>query len=440
MKASKKKRSAGVAQQTTIAVAEQGQPLHPIFRAYTQGRLPFPDQIDFYAMRDADAWLYEREQELREELESNQMSLSEAIEELKLLRMPQDCHASEKAMALLLSIGKGRLVQDLYEGLQTCMFDMAQRMDAQGNDMATTKTTTAKKKAPAKKAQPEPTITRGYKGFDKQLRCRDMQFEVGKIYTEPEARLCHKGLHFVEFPLDALTYYSPVGGRFCEVSTPCVSPEKEGDSKRVTTEIHIGVEIGLPGLVKAAFDYVWKRALERHCASTGDDAHCASTGPRAHCASTGDDAHCASTGPRAHCASTGWGAHCASTGWGAHCASTGWGAHCASTGPRAHCASTGPRAHCASTGDDAHCASTGDDAHCATAGKNAIAAALGYRGTAKAGPEGWIVLAAYDDEGNLVCVKSAKVGGPEGIKPHQNYLLTVAGEFVETEDVKVVGA
>jgi hypothetical protein len=131
MKASKKKRSADIAQQTTIAVAEQGQPLHPIFRAYTQGRLPFPDQIDFYAMRDADAWLYEREQELREELESNQMSLSEAIEELKLLRMPQDCHASEKAMALLLSIGKGRLVQDLYEGLQTCMFDMAQRMDAQ---------------------------------------------------------------------------------------------------------------------------------------------------------------------------------------------------------------------------------------------------------------------------------------------------------------------
>jgi len=284
--------------------------------------------------------------------------------------------------------------------------------------MATTKTTT-KKKAPAKKVEaPAPTITRGFKGFDKQLRCRDMQFEVGKVYTEPEARLCRKGLHFVEFPLDALTYYSPVGSRFCDVSTPCVSPETENDSKRVTTEIHIGVEIGLPGLVKAAFDYVWKRALERQEASTGWGAHCASTGPRAHCASTGDDAHCASTG---------WGAHCASTGDDAHCASTGWGAHCASTGPRAHCASTGPRAHCASTGPRAHCA---------TAGKNAIAAALGMNSAAKA-VEGWLVLAGYNADDTLECVKAAKVGGPEGIKADTYYRLTAAGEFVEATDIKV---
>ena len=221
--------------------------------------------------------------------------------------------------------------------------------------MATTKTTT-KKKAPAKKVEaPAPTITRGFKGFDKQLRCRDMQFEVGKVYTEPEARLCRKGLHFVEFPLDALTYYSPVGSRFCDVSTPCVSPETENDSKRVTTEIHIGVEIGLPGLVKAAFDYVWKRALERQEASTG------------------------------------------------------WGAHCASTGPRAHCA---------------------------TAGKNAIAAALGMNSAAKA-VEGWLVLAGYNADDTLECVKAAKVGGPEGIKADTYYRLTAAGEFVEATDIKV---
>lgn len=141
MKASKKKSSALVAQYATVTVAEQNTPQHPIFRAYTQGRLPFPDQIDFYAMNHADAWLYEREQELREDLDSNQMSLSEALEELKNLRMPQDCHAEGKALALLLSIGKGRFVQDVYEGLQTAMFDMVQRQDTDEKWVLTAKLT-----------------------------------------------------------------------------------------------------------------------------------------------------------------------------------------------------------------------------------------------------------------------------------------------------------
>lgn len=37
---------------------------------------------------------------------------------------------------------------------------------------------------------------KGYKGFDKDWKCRDKQYEVGKTYEEAEARLCNKGLHF----------------------------------------------------------------------------------------------------------------------------------------------------------------------------------------------------------------------------------------------------
>lgn len=102
---------------------------HPAFRAYTQSRMPFPHEIDFYAMRDAEPWIYEFEQEMREELHAMATELSEAIQELNLLRMPVDCHADEKALALLLSIGNGRFVQDLFEAMQTAMFDMAVRLD-----------------------------------------------------------------------------------------------------------------------------------------------------------------------------------------------------------------------------------------------------------------------------------------------------------------------
>lgn len=102
---------------------------HPAFRAYTQGRMPFPHEIDFWSMLDAEPWLYEFQQELQEELNDMATELSEAIQELNLLRMPVDCHADEKALALLLSIGNGRFVQDLFEAMQTAMFDMAVRLD-----------------------------------------------------------------------------------------------------------------------------------------------------------------------------------------------------------------------------------------------------------------------------------------------------------------------
>src|SRR3546814_9633664 len=93
---------------------------------------------------------------------------------------------------------------------------------------------------------------------------------------------------------------------------------------------------------------------------------------------------------------------------------------------------------CSSDLDRGHAAATGDSGHAAATGKHAIAAALGYAGSAMAGPDGWIVLAAYDDDCKLVCVKAAKAGGPEGIKPNAAYRLTTDGEFVTADRKSVV--
>ena len=51
-----------------------------------------------------------------------------------------------------------------------------------------------------------------FKGFDKDLKCRDFQYEIGKEYEEKEASLCNKGFHACEHPLDVLGYYPPTEG------------------------------------------------------------------------------------------------------------------------------------------------------------------------------------------------------------------------------------
>lgn len=45
-------------------------------------------------------------------------------------------------------------------------------------------------------------IIKTFKGFDKNLCCRGMQYEIGKSYEEPNAEVCNKGFHACERPLD----------------------------------------------------------------------------------------------------------------------------------------------------------------------------------------------------------------------------------------------
>ena len=96
---------------------------------------------------------------------------------------------------------------------------------------------------------------KAYKGFDKDLKCRDFQYEIGKEYEEKEAKACEKGFHACTNPLNVLQYYPPCyENRYCEVEQDGEFSENGNDSKVASTKIKIGNEISLEELIQAAMD------------------------------------------------------------------------------------------------------------------------------------------------------------------------------------------
>ena len=133
---------------------------------------------------------------------------------------------------------------------------------------------------------------KAYKGFDENLKCKDFQYEIGKAYEEPEAKLCEKGFHACEYPLDVFEYYAPGNmSRYCEVDLDDVSDKKSNkDSKRCGKKIAVKAEIGIAGLVKAAVKYTMEKAIpENSKHATGWQGAASATGTESVAAALGID-------------------------------------------------------------------------------------------------------------------------------------------------------
>ena len=115
-----------------------------------------------------------------------------------------------------------------------------------------------------------------YKGFDKDLKCRVFQYEVGKEYEEKEAKSCKKGFHACENPLEVFSYYPPCdGNRYCEVEQDGELSKHGDDSKVASTKIKIGVELGLKGLIQAGISFILDRVNWKDDAAVNSGNHSA---------------------------------------------------------------------------------------------------------------------------------------------------------------------
>jgi len=135
-------------------------------------------------------------------------------------------------------------------------------------------------------------VIHAYKGFDKDLKCRGFQYEVGKEYKqEGKIKCCNNGFHACEFPLDVFNYYVPgENNRYCTVTQSGKMDKEKDDSKVASSKIHIETEIGLDGIIKAGVKFIldkvnWKNQKE---SNTGDQSAATNTGYQSAATNTGD--------------------------------------------------------------------------------------------------------------------------------------------------------
>ena len=131
---------------------------------------------------------------------------------------------------------------------------------------------------------------KAYKGFNKDLKCRDFQYEEGKEYEHDGAvKCCEGGFHACEHPLDCFNYYAPADSVYHEVELGGeIDKEGKEDTKVSAQRIKIGARLNIAGLVKAAVDFTFERAKKVKGSHVRKDQGAASsTGTRGAASSTG---------------------------------------------------------------------------------------------------------------------------------------------------------
>ena len=277
---------------------------------------------------------------------------------------------------------------------------------------------------------------KGYKGFNKDMTCRGMQYEEGKIYKmEEEPKCCEKGYHFCENPLDTLDYYDLCDSAFAEVEAigdiNRPKEEERQDSKIATNKIKIGAKLDLTGFIKASIDFLWekckikdKKQDEDVQASSGYNSQLASSGDYSQLASSGDNSQLASSGDNSKLASS------------------GYNSKLASSGDYSKLASSGDYSKLASSGDYSQLASSGYYSNIShDKGIENVVCNIGIYGKARGIKGDILVLAEYKKIDSPkhrtyvykpICVKSKKIDG-KFIKENTYYKLENK-KFVEVED------
>lgn len=102
-------------------------------------------------------------------------------------------------------------------------------------------------------------VIKSYKGFDKDFKCKDFQYEVGKEYEiEGEIKCCERGFHACESPMEVFDYYDMFNSRFAEVEQSG-QIDKEDDNKSTkicSSRIKIKAELKLADIINIGIEWL----------------------------------------------------------------------------------------------------------------------------------------------------------------------------------------
>ncbi|EEJ1833571.1 hypothetical protein C6Z80_003119 [Salmonella enterica subsp. enterica serovar Putten] len=311
-----------------------------------------------------------------------------------------------------------------------------------------------------------------FKGFNKDLKCRGFQFAIGETFHhDGKVEACGSGFHACECPFDVFSYYPPAESRYAEtISFGITDSEEGGDTKIASSSITIKDELTLPQFIQRGIEWIWSKidkSLEQQimCGSwsaatntgdwsaatnTGDWSAATNTGNRSAATNTGYQSAATNTGNQSAATNTGdWSAatntgyqsaatntgnQSAATNTGYQSAATNTGNQSAATntGNQSAATNTGYQSAATNTGYQSAATNTGNRSAAEVSGSQSVAASLGIEGKARASENGAIVLCYRDEDGELIHIRSSKVGD-NGIKPDTWYQLDEDGEFVECE-------
>ena len=210
-----------------------------------------------------------------------------------------------------------------------------------------------------------------YKGFDKDLKCRDFQYEVGKEYEmEGDIECCERGFHACESPLEVFDHYDMLTSRFAKVEQSGEIDKEENTTKVCSSKIKVKAELKLADIINLGVEWI-KEITSPGKVKKGDKLN-----------DNGGDS-----------------------------------------------------AKIGSSGDYAKIGSSGDSAKIESTGEHSVVMAAGYNSIAKAKVGSWITLVEWENNDGVwipICVKTEQVDG-ERIKADTFYKL-IDGEFKEVEE------
>ncbi len=243
-------------------------------------------------------------------------------------------------------------------------------------------------------------VIKSYKGFDKDMKCRDFQYEVGKEYNmDGEIKCCNRGFHACKSPLEVWDHYDMLNSRFAEVEQSGKIDEEEKSTKVCSSHIKIKAELKLADIINIGVE--WLKDITSPFKVKTDGVLNDNGDKKKQIGSSGDYAQIGSSG---------------------------YSAKIGSSGDSAQIGSSGDSAKIGSSGDYAQIDSTGEDS---------VIMCAGSKSKAKAKVGSWITLAEWkwsdEKKRNVpVCVKTEYVDG-ENIKTDTWYQLR-NGKFIEVDE------